>query len=1028
MSSYYNIFLALFLKRNKTLSSDFFSPFLSQLANNITKLKDTQEKNTTPNIITNKQNQQLNQRLQNLNNKHNTQTKQLQEKYNHILLNIYEQIEKLKTNKKTILQKYNSQQKKIQTLLTQELIYQKNKNNNKNLQLKEILQKELQEITKKNNQKKNTLITNINSKNNNINNLLIQIEKDKQKLELKNQKLNQEFKQNFYTTDFNLNQKNTNLLKQLETTLNLQEKDKQQAINILEQIKTTKEKTYQKNITKTHKLYQNKLSINDKKLDIIKEAYQQEKTIIQEQMKAFFLQIRPFPFINMPIVSNYQIETSKKTLFYKQQTNCLSYQNQKSLWSQQYHLINLLHQKAINMCHLEHYKQNKYKHIYQQTLEKIYHLIHQKTNYLFFQKINGIKEQIKTVLNLHLQETAIFDNQKDYQETFFAYQKTLLALQRKQNNYQIDYHYHFFEKKQEFDLKTKSIALQLKLEKTKIQHYYLEQITTLKKEINNFQNQLTLNKIFQKDDFINFKLIQEKEKHLFLQDITLMKKDIYLLLQTQNIELLQTLNNLINTYPSWKKESTLLEQILEQIQLQINTFTSNYKTKTCLIEQTVLDQIKTIIENNLFPIIQKQFNQTIYLLQKKQQLNETTLQNEIDLNEQIIAFYNKQLTFINQKIHIEKKKGIQGFFHKYKQKGTDLYPLLYQIKTHKERYEKIIKKLIQKKDKATKKHQHILEKKTNKHQKKINKTKLKITKLLTLWHYLKPVSKNIAITPLINFKISNKSFFNACQKTITNVIQDILFYNNYKKNIYKCLNTLLQEQIKKEQRLIQTNTNTTNTIKHLNKVFYNQNELIKNVINVSLEKTFKQNQISLLQEITKTIKSKEKSLTQTTNLMKEKLGLLNENLNDAIINLNLSWQKTQKELHQKLSNLKKEALLNFEKKDKLFFEHKKIAIKQKNNQIFKHFTKQKEKISQSFTHKQKSNYKKITKIEKQIKKTKKNLLTKIKLTNFQTKIKTIFLKWSFFWQKQKGKFKIKQQQKQITKQIKKTIALNKQIS
>ncbi|WP_374695347.1 hypothetical protein ACEW7V_02610 [Areca yellow leaf disease phytoplasma] len=30
----------------------------------------------------------------------------------------------------------------------------------------------------------------------------------------------------------------------------------------------------------------------------------------------------------------------------------------------------------------------------------------------------------------------------------------------------------------------------------------------------------------------------------------------------------------------------------------------------------------------------------------------------------------------------------------------------------------------------------------------------------------------------------------------------------------------------------------------------------------------------LLQEITKTIKSKEKSLTQTTNLMKEKLGLL----------------------------------------------------------------------------------------------------------------------------------------------------------
>ncbi|WP_341833533.1 DNA double-strand break repair Rad50 ATPase [Candidatus Phytoplasma asteris] len=1028
MSSYYNRFLALFLKSNKKLSNEFFSPFLSQLTNNITKLKNTQEKKTTPKIITNKQNQQLNQRLQTLNNKHNTQTKQIQEKYNHILLNIYEQIEKLQTNKKTILQKYKSQQEKIQALLNQELIYQKNKNNDKNLQLKEILQKELQEITKKNNQKETTLITNLNNKNNNINNLLIQIEKDKQKLELKKKKLNQESKQNFYTTDFNLNQKNTNLLKQLETTLNLQEKDKQKAINILEQIKTTKEQTYQKNITKTHKIYQNKLSINDKKLDIIKEAYQQERTLIQEKMKAFFLQIRPFPFINIPILFNYQIETSKKALFYNQQKNCLSYQNQKSLWSQQYHFINLLHQKAINMWHLEHHKQNKYKHIYQQTLEKIYHLIHQKTNYLFFQKINGIKEQIKTVLNLHLQETAIFDNQKDYQETFFAYQKTLLALQRKQNNYQIDYYYHFFEKKQEFELKTKSIALQLKLEKTKIQHYYLEQITTLKKEINNFQTQLTLNKIFQKDDFLTFKLTQEKEKYLFLQDVTLMQKDIYLLLQTQNIELLQTLNILLNNYPYWQKESTLLEQTLQQTQLQINTFASNYQNKTCIIKQTILDQIKTIIENNLFTIIQKQFNQTIYLLQKKHQLNQTNLQNEIDLNEQIIAFYDKQLTFLNQKINTEKNKGIQGFFHKYKQKGTDLYPLLYKIKTHKECYEKNIKKLTQKKDKATKKHKHILEKTTIKHQKKINKTKLKITKLLNLWHYLKPVSKNIAITPLINFKISNKSFFNACQKTITNVIKDILFYNDYQKNIYQCLNNLLQEKIKKEQSLIQTTINTTNTIKHLNKVFYSQNELIKNFIHTSLEKKFKQNQISLLQEITKTIKSKEKSLTQTTNLMKEKLGLLNENLNDALINLNLSWQQTQKELRQKLSNLKKEALLNFEKKDKLFFENKKIAIKQKNNQIFKHFIKQKEKISQSFTQKRKSNHKKITKIGKQIQKTKKKLITKIKLTNFKTKIKTIFLKCSFFWQKQKGKFKIKHQQKQITKQIQKTIELDKQIS
>jgi hypothetical protein len=1027
MSSYYNKFLALFLKKNKTLSDDFVSPFLDQLTNNIATLNKIPKKNTTQKIIINTKNQQLNQALKNLNNEYHKQTTQLKKKYHQILLNIYQQIEKLQTNKKKILQKYKSKEQKTQILLTQEFIYQKNKNNYKKIKLKEILKKEIQEINKKNNPKKTAIITHLNNNNNNINNLLIKIEKDKQKIEFKNQKLNQESKQNFYTTDFNLNQKNNNLLKQLETTLNLQEKEKQKAINIMEQIKNIKIQIYQKNINKTHKLYQNKLSENDKKLDIIKNAYQQEKKTIQEQMRSFFLEIRYFPFINIPIdLFNPQIAKTKKTLFDKKQTNKIFYQKQKSLWSQKYHLINLLHQKSINIWNLEQQKQNKYKNIYQQTLEKIYHLIHQKKNYLFFQKINGIKEQIKTVLNLHLQENAIFENKKDYQETFFAYQKTLLALQRKKNNYQIDYHYHFFEKKQEFDIKTKNITLQLKLEKHKIQNYYLEKITILKKEINNCVTKLTLNKIFQKDDFITFQLNQQKEKNLFLQDINLIQKDIYLLLQTQNIKNLQNLNILLNNYPYWQKESSLLEQTLQKIQLQINIFKNNFQKKTCFIEKTVLDKIKNIITNNLLHILQKQFNQTTYLLQKKYQLNQDSLQNEIYLNQQIIDFYDKQLTFLNQKIHIEKKKGIQGFFHKCKQKGNELYTLLYQIKTQKEHYEKIIKKLIHKQIKAERKYQNILEKITNKYQQKINKIKFKTIQILNLWHHLTPASKNIAITPLINFKISNKSFFNDLQKIIQNIIQDIFFYNNDQKNVYKCLNNLFQ----KEKKLIVINKNKEKNIKtkFLNKVFYNPNELIENVINTSLEQTFKQNQISLLQEIKKTIKNKEKQLIQTTKLMKEKIKLLNENLNDAIINLNLSWQQSQKDLKQKMSNLEKEALLNFEKKDKLFFEHKKIAIKQKNNQIFTNFAKQKEKISQTFIQKQKDNQKKIIKIEKQIKKTKKNLITKIKLTNFQTKLKNIFLKWCFFWQKQKGKFKIKRQQKQITKKIKQNIALEKQIS
>lgn len=84
-----------------------------------------------------------------------------------------------------------------------------------------------------------------------------------------------------------------------------------------------------------------------------------------------------------------------------------------------YNLININHKKAINYWRLEKQKQEEIYQKYQNIFNQIYSYHTQRINYLFAQKINDIQLQIKTFKTIYDKDNAIFDNQKDYQETFF---------------------------------------------------------------------------------------------------------------------------------------------------------------------------------------------------------------------------------------------------------------------------------------------------------------------------------------------------------------------------------------------------------------------------------------------------------------------------------------------------------------------------------------------------------------------------------------------------------------------------------
>ncbi|WP_349402089.1 hypothetical protein PSOL_02120 [Candidatus Phytoplasma solani] len=1009
---FYNKLLSLFKKKRK--KNDVFSPFLQELKKTIIQIKITS-------INESKKNNDLNDDIQILKDKYESYTKTIKKKYFKIFTVLDEKIKQLVKQKNIILQKNTLKKVKIKDFFNKEISVQKNKNQVKIKHLMKIFQKEIEYYKKQNHKKKIHLLTQLTDKNNNINNLLIHLEKQKKQLEEKKNSDNQLLKQNFYNTDFKLNQKHKNLNKQLGLELKALEIKKIDNLANIEKIYNNKIELYQKNINKIHKIYQIKLNFHDQIFDSIKNDYEKSKIKIKLQKENFFCKIRPITFLNLPFCHFFynsfgsDIQNQKNKLYSRNQENELTYLKEITLWKKKYNFININHYKAINQLHLEKEKKEEIYQKYRKNLIKNYYYQEQKIKYLFEQKINDVKLQIQIIRNLHLRDNSIFDNEKDYQETFFSYRKIMLILELENNSIQSDYYHDFFHNKTAFEFKNKSIALQLKLEKIKIHFNDLTKIMDLKKEISFLDNQITNYELLQQDNLIIYQLNEVKKKHFYLKDISLHNIYINYLWKKQLFEEMQLLTTLSDSVKKIKSINNQNIVILEQLKQKISFFETFCSNKICLLEENIINKFQQMINNDFVKIIEEQFYNFCLLNEKKYFFKKQQILDKIEIIKQIIIFYEKQLFFISEKIQNNDGHQIQ----------TPLEQIYRQINLKKEKFNQQSNYFSQKVIKIKNDYYKKKQKYNLKHQQKINEIKGLFQKLFFLWKYCPLETKITKLQPLsVVKKFYSPLFFKIWKKILNKTLQVIFFYYRYQNNFIKqnkfFLNLERQQSIQQKEK------------QSIDYYLFDTNFLIKdkfmNSLDFFVEKIFLQKEKAFLQEIKKKKIQKEKELEKSSKSMQQKIVLLNDNLEDVLINLKQFWETQQKDLKKKLIFLQKKNLDKFSQKEKLFFENKKITIKKKNNEIFKNFIFHKENILKIFAQKEINNKKKIIVINKKIKYNQKFLHQKIKISFWKEKFKKIMLQLSLFQQKYKKTQEINGHYKKISKKIKQEIQFEKRIS
>ncbi|MBP5836036.1 cytadherence high molecular weight protein 2 [Candidatus Phytoplasma meliae] len=968
--------------------------------------------------------------LAKLQNEYELRKKELKIKYQKKNLEIYQKIEKLENKRKNILKQKNLQNLQNQIFFTQEIKNHKIKDNDRINQLKNLFQKEIENQKKQNYKKEKHLLTQLTKKKENINYLLLSLENQKKQFEIKNIQNHQVLKQNFYTKDFSLNQKNKELIKQLE--LALQELSHKQENNLqkLEAIYNQKQEIYQKNINKTHKIYQHKLNIHDKFFDVIKNNYENAKNQIQTKQQLFFQKIIPIPFLNQPFVEfrlNTKDQKEKDQLFNAKEENELSYLKKILLWKKKYNYLNYNHQKEINLCHLEKKQQDEIHEKYQKNLNKIHYYQKQKLNYLFSQKKNDIQLQIKQLLNLYLQESALFDNERDYQETFFAYRKNALVLKKNNNDNQIEYYHNFFHNKNLFEFKNKSIILQLKLEKIKIYFNYFTQITQLKKEIGFLENELNVEQLFGKENFIIYQLQETNKKQFFLKETHLQNIYIHYLIKKQvfcgKYHLSQLLN-FLKQNQSQKKNKTI---ILKQLQQEINCFNFAFKNKSFSLEQNILNEINKIIDHHLINSVEEQFNYLSLLHQTKYHYQKEKNLGKIEIITQIIIFYEKQLSFISEIIQkkIIQNKSIKNIINKFfwNHVPNSLEQIYRQINIQKEKFNKQNYQFKQQQKLIENNYQKKIKKYIQIHNQKINEVRKLQKKLLFLWQKLPCDTPKITLDSLSRSQKNHlHKFLKTLQTIAKKTIQDIFVYFGYQDHILQQNNlcSVSKPQNPKIKMFKTKDQLDESQCFQFEEFLLKKNPSRNKIINFFIEKTFLEKQKKILQEIKKKKIQKQQELLQKNHSRKQKIELLNENLADALNNLQKYWENIQKKLQKNLETLRQDSLLQFKNKEKLFFENTKQALKKKNHEIYKNFAFKKEKIYKKMNQKEQNYNKKMIQTDNQIKHNQKKISQKIKISFFKQKFRKMMIQWSL-WRQQhqknkeiniyyrKNKQKIKQQ-------------------
>ncbi|WP_373375583.1 cytadherence high molecular weight protein 2 [Candidatus Phytoplasma solani] len=1005
---FYNKLLSLFKKKRE--EKDFFSPFLQEFKKILMQFKQSaiNEFDSHNKLIYDEQTLQT---------EYQSLKKTINKKYYKMLLVFNIKLTKLVRHQKIVLQQKLNKETKKTSFFHQEINLQKIKNKAKISYLMKAFQREIQNIKKKYHQKEKKILSQISHKNKDIDDSLIHFEQQKKQLETKRKSEHQLLHQNFYTTDFNLNQKNKNIYQQLALELKTIEVKKNNNLANIEQIHAHKMELYQKNINKTHKIYQIKLNDHDQAFDAIKVKHEQKQTWIKTQKQIFFHKTRPISFLHSPFGGLYfhlpdlNAQKEKNNLYYQHQQNELWFLKEITLWKKKYNLININHKKAINYWRLEKQKQEEIYQKYQNIFNQIYSYHTQRINYLFAQKINDIQLQIKTFKTIYDKDNAIFDNQKDYQETFFSYHQTTLTLRRANNDFQMEYYRDFFHNQIAFELKNTSIILQLKLEKIKIHLNDLIKIIDLKKEISFLENQISYYETLQEDDFMGYQLYRSKDKHFFLKELDLQEAYIHYLAQKQLLKQHQLLTIIKQMQDKNYQKTTILKHLNQKIL----AFKASFGNKICLLEENVLFEFQQMLNYDIMSNIETQFTHFCFFQEKKYLFKKQQILDKLEILEQQIILCDKQLSFLSEKSQIKNINDNSKVL--WQQVPAPLERIYHQINLKKEKYNKQSNSLSQKEIKITNHYHQKIKNYTQKYQQTIHQIQILQQKLEVLWKQLPFDNYLIQLHPLIVVKkISSSFFFQTWQCIFQKIMQVMFFLNSDQNNFWQKHQSFLNFGIKQTQIKPKKQFSNQTQIEHMLKL-----------LDIWNEKIFYQQRKVLLQSFNRKKIYKQQELERTTHLMKQKIELLNENLSDALSNLKHVFDQKQMHLQTTLHLSQKEYLEKMQQQ-KLFLENKKIAIKRKNNDIFKNFIANKTKILKIFHQKEKDNQNQVAKINQKIKNRQNTLYRNIQTSLWKQKFKNLFLQWSLWRQKYRKTQEINSHYKKINKKIKREIVFEKSIS
>ncbi|WP_017192857.1 hypothetical protein [Italian clover phyllody phytoplasma] len=795
--------------------------------------------------------------------------------------------------------------------------------------------------------------------------------------------------QSFHEKNILINKQIIVLKNGLNANLNKLERNYKKNLTHINQKAIKKNNIFAEKMQKINDLFQNKLADHNKIFDQEKNTFKHNKNALEKKKQILFEEKKLMMFFFLESVSKTK-EKCFLSLMKEMMQNEIRYYKDLNIWRKKYFWLKFLYNKALNIIALE-------KKIFVKITDmEIYnqHLICKQEKELINHEY---LQQIK-MLDIELRQT---DVQKHYE---------MIKIERREEYAKNKLEYLFLQKNQEIQKKINNLEfqrkvlflkhktqhnkyllkMQLKIEKIKITSEYYAKIIQNHKQIQRLKEDLEHLYVNQehKIHFENMNYKQQQENLLFRMKVQQIK--IENIIEKNFINQKNILKKLISFIAHLNEANNRQNNLINIMQDKLNNYLNNNKSKV-LFDTEEFEEVSSLLQFFIDQIHDKHFD-SHYLLQKEIYLfEELLIQEKIDLIQVILEYYDKNISFIRDLVHNVQFKydnpnnNFFAFFDKKIKISNNLYQSWKEQLNHWQKQKKNNKDQKESQINALRKTQNKILQKKNFYQNKLFQQIITINQTSAPKTFLSQISNKFKVKKFWNYWWSfwhNLTFF------VDQSRLDYYEWNKYNRHI-------LSKQEQDKQNLLLTHNNKifllTDIFLDIAKdIHFSQ---IKNIRFVAQEEE---------NRIKKTIEKEQQAINQQLVQMKEKITLIQENLDDTLKEIENNFVQEMKQIEEEKKLLFQDFLSAFKKKSDLIV--KKIKLYPIQNKITKQNQEKKEKIIfDSYENSQNTFLQKNNSILKQINKIDKKTVRFRKKQLFRGKIKLLLLKilWRLKYQKDK---------------------------